>query len=795
MSLIKHAIQVAENGVVITDIAGCVVWINQAFTKMTGYNEEDVVGKKTNLLKSGKHEDLFYKKLWDTISTGKVWQGELINKRKDNSFYHEDMTITPISEDEKIINYIAIKSDITDRKEIEIERQRLANKKHEALGYLQEVKDNFDRIFHNSQDAVLIIEDNRFISINKVAQKILGTENIEQLLGIHPSDCSPLFQPDGMESHEKAEKMIAIAKQKGFHRFEWMHKKISGENFLVMVTLTLMKFRGKEQLHVVWQDITSQKELENNLRKSAKQAENISFAKGRFLANMSHEIRTPMNGILGIGRMLQNMGLKDTAGDLVDKLMYSAKSLLGLLNDILDYSKIEEGQLLLEYRNFNLKEMIDNVVSVMSVTASEKNLYLQSCIDDALPVWICGDDTRLRQILFNLISNAIKFTENGGVKILADVLDSSSDKLEINFSIIDTGIGIEESKVKNIFDSFTQAEIGTSRKYGGTGLGLAISKRLVEMMDGEIDCTSNVGVGSTFTFTICVEKGMAQEASEEKLGNSKHNNLRILLAEDNKINQEVANMVLCKDSHQVKIAETGIEVLDLLSKNDFDLIIMDVHMPEMDGISATKIIRKCEQINVDKSDIEFDIERKLAPRIKGQHIPIIAMTASAMNEDKEDCLKSGMDDYLTKPFMPSDIHTALDKLELSTDGQVDIERKTYFAEKTRNDNYKKIAFTHLKQTYEVEDEVVDKLLASASSSITLAAEKIKIAFEENDKQSIFAVAHNMKGVLLTLGFDDVANKARVIEQQASKGKQIDVSVFDTLMDYVDKILENIGNEN
>jgi PAS domain S-box-containing protein len=539
--------------------------------------------------------------------------------------------------------------------------QKVLREQADILLKLTETEENFNKIFYNAEDAILMIEDGFFIDFNNTAIKMLGAVDRNQVVNLIPSDISPEFQPDGRLSKDKAQDMIDIALAKGFHRFEWEHRKLNGDSFLVEVSLTTLRVNKKVVLHVAWKDITDRKQYEKNLQQAADDALAASQAKTNFLANMSHDIRTPMNGIIGMSRLVLDSNLDKEQHSLMKNVIFSAESLLGLLNDILDLSKIEAGQLVLGCHDLCLDSTLDNLVSSLSFMAAEKSNRLSYIIDQKkLPNYIKTDELRLRQILTNIIGNALKFTDNGSVAINVELKEVFDEKLVLLFSVTDTGIGISNEKQRDIFSSFTQAETSTSRKYGGTGLGLAISKQLVELMGGKIWVESKLGEGSTFYFTIVALPGEMVVAGE--IAVSSHSTIKhhdILLVEDNLINQELAKIILEREGHTVRIAANGLQALSSLAQNDFDVVLMDIQMPEMDGFTATTIVRLCEEGQFEDIQIDRSVLDPLSKRLAGRHIPIIAMTANAMSEDRKKCIDVGMDDYLTKPFIPDQINLVL----------------------------------------------------------------------------------------------------------------------------------------
>lgn len=407
--------------------------------------------------------------------------------------------------------------------------------------------------------------------------------------------------------------------------------------------------RGKGQNREYWLRNTDRALLRRKaaeLESARQTAETANLTKSQFLANISHELRTPMNGILGLTALTLESELTPEQRDNLETVIVSARSLLTLLNDLLDLARVEAGRMELERVEFNLPELMAETLRTFAFQARRKGIDIGLTISPDIPGRLVGDPGRLRQILLNLVGNALKFTARGRVEIRAEGAAQLDQRVALLFTVSDTGIGIAPEKQKLIFEAFSQADTSTTRVYGGTGLGLAISQRLVEMIGGRIWVESEPGTGSRFHFTAWFDQASSRGEMAANSGQQTSRiagPLRILLAEDNAINQKLAIRLLEKKGHTVVVAGDGKEALNRIEQQNFDLILMDVHMPTMGGLEATAAIR--------------DMEGR-----RGGHIPILAMTASAMKGDRELCLAAGMDGYISKPIQAAELFRQIEEL-------------------------------------------------------------------------------------------------------------------------------------
>jgi PAS domain S-box-containing protein len=639
------AVEQSPASVVITDSKGIIEYVNSKFVQQSGYSFEEAVGQNPRILKSGLMEEAVYRGLWETISAGREWKGELLNKRKDGGLYKEAVSISPIRNPEgDITHFIAIKEDITDRMRMEEDLRE---------------KEMIQRTLMESLPVGLVIVDGetRIIeSANPFAAHLFGAEP-ELIAGnrchhyLCPADeCSCPISDLG-QSVDNSDRIMIRA---------------DGTRIPVLKTVKVISIQGRTKLLECFVDIRDRKKAENALLEAnqrlesaidraktlARNADAANRAKSEFLANMSHEIRTPMNAVLGMMHLALCTELTAQQRDYIEKAERSAKALLDILNEILDLSKVEAGRIELEKVAFNLPEVLDHLITVISQRIEGKNIEFAVRADSDVPERLIGDPLRLGQVLINLAGNAAKFTENGKIRVTVQRERRMREKqVVLRFEVRDTGVGIHPEQIEQLFNPFTQADASTTRRYGGTGLGLPISRRLIQLMGGDIHVESAPGKGSLFTFSALFDVAQdmlpkpvpenAQDFSRLRFSGS-----RVLLVEDDEINRQVAQAILEKSGIDVAVARNGREAVALAITGRFDLVLMDIQMPEMDGVEATRRIREHAGF---------------------RSLPIIAITASATNDERDLSIAAGMDDHVAKPIDLNRLFTILSRWLTSVD--------------------------------------------------------------------------------------------------------------------------------
>ena len=639
-------------------------------------------------------------------------QIEFSIRTKDGSVKWVEQSAVLLVNDGKPFGFQCVVKDITERKEM-----AEVLKKYE-LELVQNQK-RLQSILDNATSFIYIKDlDGRYLVINKQFKETFNVEE-EDVIGKMPID----FMENSL-ANRLTEKSNEVKKTGKYIEVEEIIEMKNGYRHFLITKFPLLDSQNNLYgLAGIGTDITERALNEEQLKQSKQMAEDAKKLQEQFLANMSHEIRTPMNGIQGMTDLLLDTDLTIEQKDFASAIKNSSDNLLVIINDILDFSKIQAGKLTIESIEFSLADVIQNTKAIFRRKITEKNLYLRITIDEDIPPTLIGDPYRLNQILVNIIGNAIKFTNAGGVTVHITAMNKRSEKLDLEFKISDTGIGIPKEKTNDIFESFTQATSETSRKYGGTGLGLAITRQLVELQGGNISCQSEINVGTTFCVTVPFESAAGKRklflpGTEITNYKSLFENKRFLVAEDNEVNQKVITHVLKKAGGTVDIANNGKEAIAfLLSNRRYDLVIMDLQMPEMDGHAATLHIRN---------------ELKLT-------LPIIAMTASAIKGEKTKCLEIGMNEYLSKPFEINYLYKCIS--QLLGDTNLNPTSTTMETSQNPNDNLFDLSMLQEMDDHEYTAEILTIFLTTTPDEIY----ELKKACAATDFQYIYKVAHKIKG--------------------------------------------------
>ena len=624
LEILSFAARKSPSGMMSRTADGSVLWMNEAMEKITGYTLEEMKGKRFGTTLVGKDTDVaVFESARKAMQEQRPYKCEILIYPKNSEPRWVVMSNSPLLNDAgDVERQVTTMMDINDSKAAEAELKLLS------------------LVASNTTSGVVINNAEGEIEwVNAAFENITGF-NIQDVRNQHLGD---VLQGE-LTDMSIIEKGRELSRNKQSFEVDLLaYRKDGTPLWLTVINSVILNKKGEVEKYIeVVIDISSKKKIELELIAAKEEALALSRAKDMFISVMSHEIRTPLNAVIGMSHLLLEGAKLDTQKENLEVLKFSSDNLLTLINDVLDFTKIETGNVELEQSDVHLRDMIHSITSSLQYKTKEKNIYLQSEIDPSVPDVVIGDSTRLSQIVLNIASNAVKFTNEGGIKISLEVIDQTPKQVRIRFSVADTGIGIASDKLNTIFESFKQADASTTRKFGGTGLGLAISKRLIELHDSYINVDSMPGKGSTFWFTITFN--ITDNKKSNNINVESGLNISVLVVDDNQINRLLINKILAKWGAQVDFAENGLQAVSKIESNKYDAILMDIHMPEMGGLEATQIIRS-----------------KPEPYFK--NLPIIALTASMLNSQMGDIGNAGMNDYILKPFEPKILFEKLSKYQ------------------------------------------------------------------------------------------------------------------------------------
>ncbi len=759
-----EVINVSPSLIFIKDKTGKFILANDAFCKTFGYTLDQILNKWNHEIHSNKKDTDRYSKVdEEVIKTQKEIHIEEFYTLPNGEIAWYDTVKIPLLQPNGDVYVLAISTDITQRKHVQEQLKLNEIRMKEAQRMARFGNWEFDLVTQaiNWSDEVY-----RLFGVTPSAQ---GPSYHEYLSHIHPDDLDKV-----MANIERA-LVKAVA-------YEMDHRVISNDG-TVKTIHALCKPLIDEKGNVIKLfgtvlEVTDRKKAEQELVIAKQQAEESARDKETFLANVSHEIRTPINGILGMARLLQKTKLDSKQRSYLDILRITGDNLLMIVNDILDIAKIESGKLSIEKIPFKLENTADIALQTQMYKAEEKDLGLHFYLPQEPFPMVIGDPHRLNQILLNLLSNAIKFTEHGKVEMSCAIVAEDSVQLTIEFSVRDTGIGIAADNPEKIFESFTQATDDTSRKYGGTGLGLAISKNLVEMQGGRIWVTSQPGKGSDFRFQIPYNKAPTDVVITKSASHIEYTSLgklRVLMAEDNRLNQYVTEAMLQDWGFIVDLANNGKEALSLLTQFNYDIVLMDIQMPELNGVETTKLIRKLSD------------SRKA-------NVPIIALTANPSRTLHKKYLSEGMSDLLIKPYKEETLFTKIAaQIKLTNPSLITSLQRPRFPTRRKpvSNNESLYDLSLLRNNVRNNEEFIKRMLDIFIDTIPPLIAQMLDHFNRNEIDSICSIAHKIKPTLDGAGIISLRETIRNIENFREKKRTRDQLGLDLnkLNEVIGKVIE------
>jgi len=733
-----------ENAGVITytaDINGTFTFISKQVETLTGYTPEEMMGKHFSSLipaewipqVAAKYEQQFINRIRESTLIFPI-------TFKNNGIRWVEQSAILLEKDGKVTGFQCVVKDVTEQEKVRQKLQKIEEEQKEYQYRIQAILDN--------APLMIYVKDleGRYLLVNKQCREIFGLTD-DMVIGKTVFDVQN--KKSSAERYFEADKQV-IETRKPIELEDVLHLP-DGDRHILTIKFPL--FDKDNQLLGVsgfMKDITEMVKSRQEMILARQKAEMAEILQEQFLANMSHEIRTPMNGIIGMTGLLMQTPLEQHQQEYVQMIKQSSDNLLVLINDVLDLSKIKAGKISIEKIPFSLGDIMKNLNGVFKIKAAEKQLSFSTLVHPAVPQYLVGDPHRLGQILTNLLSNAIKFTEKGYVTLEINVQEQDSQEVTLCLQVSDSGIGIDAKQRDLIFESFSQASSDTTRRFGGTGLGLAITKQLVELQQGSVHVTSKPGAGTTFSILLPFAISSAQEVQGNVKPVTQPDNLEdysgkhVLVVEDNDVNQRVLKYNLEQYNLDVAVVENGKESIRWLEKNKTDLIMMDLHMPLMDGFQATDYIRR---------------QLKLP-------VPIVVLTASVLRNEKQRCLQIGANDYVAKPFAPEELRRCLEKFLLNRQEEVTDHR----AAMTQAAGHPVFDISVLLQLND--HKVIKEIYKVFETMVPSGLEEMKQLAIKEDWQAVFELAHKLKSSLSIIQVKDLFSKMATIESNARTRKKL-----------------------
>lgn len=758
----RSIIENMELGLLEVDLNEKIIKAYPKFCKLTGFEEHELIGcKATDIFLDEEGAERMLAEI-EARKKGEPGVYEVQIRKKDRTKIWVMISGAPYYDDnDNVIGSVGIHLDITKRKKAEKE--------------IRESQQKLQLIFNTSLDAIITIdEDSTVTDWSPNAELIFGYSR-EEAINSQLGDL--IVPPEMAEQHHRGMKHFMKTGEGPVlnKRIELTAVRKSGERFPMELTISPIKIQDKYYFCSFCRDITERKKSQQALIDAKKAAEQARNVERQFLAHMSHEIRTPMNAVIGMTYLLGQSELTDEQKDYLVALKFSADSLMGIISDILDLSKIEAGEIELEYRPFSLHEILQSLQQTYQFKVQEKNISVEIHIDDKLTNQVIGDKTRIGQILGNLLSNSSKFTQKGNIGINVLLVDLEDDKYWIKFQVYDTGIGINQENIAVIFDSFKQATIDTHREFGGTGLGLSIVKQLVELQGGVITVQSEVGKGTMFEVLLPFKNsGISIKNKEEdnkKLSSEKIklSNLKVLVAEDNMINQKLISRIFKEWGISFDLAANGLLALEFSKSSIYDIIFMDINMPKMNGYEVVKAIKE------DKTNLNFKT-------------PVVTLTAAALNEERKRMLDVGVYDFITKPFSPQQLQeTILSCLDKSINFREILEHELGKEELVLSEDVTRKLFdlSHLQKLSHGNSAFVFEMIQLFMEQTPKALTQIEIALEKGIWGKVQDLAHQLKSTFGTMGMSIAQKNAETLEDNMRTSKyelEENTSLFSKIKD-------------